>query len=183
VSIDLRIVCATHRNLSAMAQSERFRPDLLARLNGFTMQIPPLRERREDLGSLVLTLVRRHGSAHAAQVELTPAVIRAFHAYRWPLNIRELEKTIQTALVLAAGKTIDLEHLASPAIANAVESDQTAAVPVSGQATQREQLAALLTRFQGNISSVADELRTSRAQVHRLCKRFGINLGQFRDQA
>jgi DNA-binding NtrC family response regulator len=183
VPVDVRVVSATHRNLQTMAKTERFRSDLLARLNGFTMQIPPLRERREDLGSLVLALVRRHRPGQAGQVELTPAVIRAFHAYDWPLNIRELEKTIVTALVLAEGKTLDLEHLASPAIANAVESDETDATLVSGQATQRDHLSALLTQFRGNVSSVADELRTSRAQVHRLCKRFGIDLSEYRDQA
>src|SRR6185503_15088975 len=96
VPVDLRIVAATHRDLPALIQQERFRDDLYSRLLGVTVTLPPLRERRCDLGILVASLLRRLDPASRAR--LTPAAARALFAYAWPRNIRELERALAGGL-------------------------------------------------------------------------------------
>ena len=111
IVVDVRVVAATHRNLATMVEQQHFRADLLARLTGFTITLPPLRERRDDLGALVHALVARHSLDHTTSAELAPAAIRALHTYPWPLNIRELEKAMATAIILSAGRVVEPEHL------------------------------------------------------------------------
>jgi DNA-binding NtrC family response regulator len=184
VPVDVRVVAATHRDLAEMVRTDRFRQDLLARLSGFSVCIPPLRQRREDLGTLVLALLRRHHPQQADQIEFTPAAIRAFHTYLWPANVRELERVIESAVILADGRPIDVDLL-SPELSAHVKNGnprQSNADP-SDEANHRHQLTALLMRYQGNVTSTAEELRTSRIQVHRLCRRFGIDLRDYRPKS
>jgi sigma-54 dependent transcriptional regulator, acetoin dehydrogenase operon transcriptional activator AcoR len=181
IPIDVRIIVATHRDLAEMVERDTFRADLLARLSGFTVVLPPLRERREDLGALVRRLFERHAPERASSVELSAAAVRALHAHAWPANIRELEKVIATALILSAGGIIELEHfpgpLGEPAPAGAASGngDRDARSELA-ELGDRERLALLLARHGGNVSLVAAALKTSRTQVHRLCRRFGIDV-------
>jgi DNA-binding NtrC family response regulator len=109
--VDLRVVAATHEDLNMLASQERFRADLLARLSGFTLDLPPVRERREDVGLLLTSLLRKLAGTAADRVTFTPAAARALLLYRWPLNVREMEKCLSSALVFALDGRIDLEHL------------------------------------------------------------------------
>ena len=108
--LDLRLIAATHQDLSALVQAGAFRADLLARLKGFVLELPPLRERREDLGLLVALLLRRHAPA-AQGMTLLPESARALFAHRWPLNVRELDQAVAGALLLAGKAPIAPEHL------------------------------------------------------------------------
>jgi DNA-binding NtrC family response regulator len=176
VPVDVRIVAATHRDLGEMVERETFRADLLGRLTGFTVVLPPLRARREDLGALLRTLLARHAPSPAAPIELSAAAIRALYAYPWPGNVRELEKVISTALLLADGLPIDQEHLPDPVRAAPTEEPAPALSEYDSSDSGRDRLEGLLARHQGNVNAVARELRTSRTQIHRLCRRFGIDL-------
>jgi Sigma-54 interaction domain/FHA domain len=108
--VDVRVVAATHRDLDALAAENRFRSDLLARIAGLTLILPPLRERREDLGLLIGTFVRRRGE-NGVPVTFSCEVLRAMLLYSWPLNVRELEKTVEAAVVLAGKRPIELSDL------------------------------------------------------------------------
>src|ERR1700682_5198105 len=110
VKVDVRVVAATHRDLDALATETRFRTEMLARLAGLTLVLPPLRERREDLGLLIGTFVRRRDQ-NGAPVALNCEVLRALLLYSWPLNVRELEKTVEAAVVLAGNRPIELTDL------------------------------------------------------------------------
>jgi transcriptional regulator with AAA-type ATPase domain len=180
ISVDVRVVAATHRDLSRMVQQGEFREDLLARLNGFSVTLPPLRDRREDLGALVGLFGRRHAPGRADSIGFSPAAVRALHAHRWPQNIRELEKTVAAALALAQGDLIELEHL--PEVIRAEGVKPVGARPVDGgeQEALRRALENLLDLNHGNVSATASAMRTSRMQVHRLCRRFGIDLRRYR---
>src|SRR5712692_7672015 len=109
----LRVVASTHRDLDALAAEERFRPDLLARLSGFSLSLPPLRERREDLGLLIAALLRKLAGDAANGVTFAPEAARALLLHRWPLNVRELEKCLSGAIVLAREGVVELGHLPS----------------------------------------------------------------------
>jgi transcriptional regulator with GAF, ATPase, and Fis domain len=114
VKVDVRVLAATHRDLAALVQSGEFRADLLSRIAGFHVRLPPLRERPEDLGLLVGALLKKVAGDAAAHVRLTCEAARALARYRWPLNVRELEQCLRAALVLAGTQPIDLVHLPEP---------------------------------------------------------------------
>jgi transcriptional regulator with PAS, ATPase and Fis domain len=174
VSVDVRFVAATHRHLDEMVQRDRFRADLRTRVAGYTLRLPALRERREDLGLLVARLLDRHRDGSARPV-LTSAAARALFAYSWPGNIRELEKALEASLALAAGGPIELDHLPET-----VRSFGSAPSP-SGEkalkpddARRRDELVALLREHGGNISAVARATGKARIQIQRWIRRFGI---------
>jgi transcriptional regulator with GAF, ATPase, and Fis domain len=176
IPVDVRVVAATHRDLAEMVRRETFRADLLARLTGFTVVLPPLRARREDLGALLRSLLARHPSSPAASVELSAAAIRALYAYPWPGNVRELEKVLSSALILANRLPIEEHHLPE-SVREAARGGPCPALREPDSANgERDRLDGLLALHHGNVNAVARELRTSRTQIHRLCRRFGIDV-------
>jgi len=165
--VDLRIVTSTHRTLDAEVAVERFRPDLRARLLGVQITMPPLRDRIEDLCMLVATLLDRVGAR--PDLTFSADAVMALYAHRWPLNIRELEHALITALAVA-GDRIELEHLP----ATLQESLAAKAMPAS-DAELRDVLVAALARHAGNVSAVARELGKDRTQIRRWMRRFGMS--------
>jgi transcriptional regulator with PAS, ATPase and Fis domain len=174
VQVDLRVLAATQQSLDQLVRAGRFRPDLLGRLGGFTITVPPLRERVEDLGLLIAAILQRHAGAEAADFRLTADACGALLQRRWPLNVRELDRVLQAALELArAGKEIGLEHLgAEPRLVEPTE--------LPADALEAE-LRRLLRAHAGNVSAVARELGKARMQVHRWMTQFGIKPADFRD--
>jgi two-component system, NtrC family, response regulator AtoC len=107
LTVDVRIVAATHRDLMAETQSGRFREDLFYRLNVLPIHVPPLRDRREDIGLLIDHFVERNNSRLGTEVRGTDAEARRLlYEYAWPGNVRELENTIERAMVLAEGDVL-----------------------------------------------------------------------------
>ena len=182
IPIDLRVVAASHRDLEADVVAGRFREDLFARLAGFTLEIPSLRDRREDLGILIAALLERAN----ANVSFTLEAGRALLAYGWPRNIRELDQTLGAAVALASDGVIELEHLPralrdhhQPSV---VERPPPPVVELSAEDLARAgELRAALAKHAGNISAVGRELGVARMQVHRWIERFGIDLDDYRD--
>jgi len=181
VRVDVRVLAATHADLEDAIAVQHFRADLYARLAGFVLQLPALRKRREDLGLLIASLLRKHGGE---RVTIAPEAGRALLCHRWPMNVRELEQCIASALALAGDGPIGLAHLPesvrrplprAPAIAGL--RPRTLA-PEDIQ--QRDQLAALLREHDGNVAAVARVLGKARMQVHRWVKRFDLSLADYR---
>jgi DNA-binding NtrC family response regulator len=108
LSVDVRIIAATHRDLAAEVRAGRFREDLFFRLKVIPLDIPPLRDRREDIGALVAHFVSKHARA-GTTFRLQPGVLEALASYDWPGNVRELENVVQRAVVLALGDELGLE--------------------------------------------------------------------------
>lgn len=177
VKIDVRLVCATHQDLHRLVEEGTFRADLYARLNGCVLALPSLAERAEDLGLLIARFLRRFGGE---SLSFTPAAYRALVLYDWPHNVRELEKTIESAVALCEGDKIELRHLPEliqrykPRAPEAgLEGDELA------ESYQRE-LVRLLTAHQGNVSAVARSMGKSRMQIHRWLKRLDLDPEAFR---
>jgi transcriptional regulator with GAF, ATPase, and Fis domain len=184
VKVDTRLVVATHRDLDAMVAGGRFRADLLARIGGFNLSLPPLRERHEDLGLLIVALLRRLPRESAERVAFSRAAARSLFAYDWPLNVRELERALEVAVVLARAGPIELDHLPKAlrevkrrglAVPAATSED-----PAEKQRRRKDELVALLRNHLGNVSAVGRALGKTRAQVHRWIKRFQIDVKTFR---
>ncbi len=106
--VDIRVVCATHRDLYGHVRDERFRGDLLARLNEHTVRLPPLRERKEDIFQLVQSFFQRYGKTSASY---TFSFMVALLHYDWPFNVRELESCVKRGLAIAEDGVLDTAHL------------------------------------------------------------------------
>jgi transcriptional regulator with GAF, ATPase, and Fis domain len=181
VKVDVRVVSATHRDLEALVAEEKFRADLLARLGGLTVELPPLRERREDLGLLTAALLQRHFAGR--RVELLPEAARALLAYQWPLNVRELERCLQAAVVLAGDGPVALRHLppavAAPDDRQGKNGPVTAPLLAEPDRRRREEIVAALREYGGNVTAAAKALGKARVQVQRWMRRYGIDRSEF----
>ena len=176
VQVDLRVCTATNRDLSALVAAGQFRRDLYARLAGLTVRLPPLRERRADLGLLIGVLLERLRAP--TSVKFTPSAARAMFMHDWPLNIRGLEKHLATAMALAGDEPIDVHHFPEPL------TPATRAVPVEELSAEerlhRDELISALEAHGGNVAAVARVFGKGRQQIHRWAERYGISLAAFR---
>ncbi len=171
--VDVRIVAATHRELSS--QTEGFRGDLLARLSGWRLHVPPLRSRKADVLALSALFLDRTGSA------LSLAAAEALLLYGWPHNVRELEQALAAAAVRAAGGRVLPEHLPAELFARPVT--RAAPVPTADRQEEpptREELCRALEAESGNMAKVAERFGKDRRQVYRWVERLGIEPELFR---
>ena len=113
IHTDVRVLCATNRDLWGMAQRDEFREDLYYRVNTFEIRLPPLRERRTDIPELALSLLARAARRPIEHVHglLSPGVIEAMANYDWPGNVRELANAMEYAWIIAGGQALQAEHL------------------------------------------------------------------------
>ena len=109
--VDVRIVCATHKNLEALVESGAFRQDLYYRLNVVTLHMPPLREMREDLGGLILRMLHKYSGNVPGGYKLSPKAQEALLSYSYPGNFRELENILERAVALTTGSVIQIDDL------------------------------------------------------------------------
>ncbi len=136
ITVDVRVVCATHRSLEEMVGAGEFREDLLFRINTFEIAIPPLRERIDDLPALVRHFVHKARPQTPPDADVTvPEVFEALAHHRWPGNIRELANVIEHALVLCDELPLLVEHLPTR-LGAALPQAAASAKPVAGTAAQ-----------------------------------------------
>ena len=173
--VNLRVIAASHRDLPALAKEGKFRADLLARLSGFVAKVPALRERREDLGLLISSILRKVGWEAPLSVEAA----RALLTHDWPGNVRELEKALQSAIVLSRGAAIEVDHL--PETVRAPPPRAASAPPLAAEdQKRRDELTALLKEHGGNVTAVARAMGKARTQVQRWMRRYGLDPLSFR---
>ncbi|MCE9578779.1 MAG: sigma 54-interacting transcriptional regulator [Deltaproteobacteria bacterium] len=186
-AVDLRVVSASHRDLATAVSAGEFRADLHARLAAFTLIVPPMRERREDLGLILAELLRRH-APEPERITLSRGALLAIFAYDWPQNVRELESALTIAVALARDGVIHAEHLpvavrgvrAPAAEPGATTGDEVPAPRATLPERRAAELTRLLARHGGNVAEVARELRRQRTLVHRWLRQYGIDPSQFR---
>jgi len=184
VKVDVRLCAATHRNLTALADRGELRRDLLARISGFTLELPPLSARRADLGLLLRSLLA--GLPGGDAIQFAPSALRALLVHPWPLNIRALSKILGTAIALATHGIIELEHLTELPRAVPTRGAAPGIATVAGAARRgddaalRERLIAALTAHRGNIVAASHAIGARRTQIYRWARRFGIDLDRFR---
>ncbi|MFY0522285.1 sigma-54-dependent transcriptional regulator [Archangium gephyra] len=190
VQVDVRVVAATHRDLRAAAAQGRFREDLFYRLNVFPVQLPPLRERKEDIPLLATHLLEKHCKAMGRTLEgMTPEALRVLVGYPWPGNVRELENALMRAVAVATGP-----HVTERDLPPEVRDRQEGALPggaakhlpyrdaldLARDRFSREYLTALLRDFEGNVTRAAEHAGIERESLHRLLKRYSIRSDDFK---
>jgi len=186
VRIDTRYICATNRDLQQEVDLGRFRQDLFYRLGVIHIELPPLRERGDDLLLLADAFLKEFQGTDLRITGLSDEAIDCFRRYQWPGNIRELRNVIERAVALSTEDVVSLADLPKP-MREATESGSVSAHPLEeisreqalDEADQRY-LTALLERHGGNISQAAAQAGLSRQGMHKLLAKHGIKASEFR---
>jgi DNA-binding NtrC family response regulator len=174
--IDVRLIAATNRDIQAEIAAGRFREDLFYRLGVILLEIPPLRQRREDIPALVDHFLKRIGAP--AEVRFSPAALARLADYPWPGNIRELGNLVERSVILRRGAEIGPADLQLPAPAGAADSAWLPELPPDGlslEEVEKELIRKALARSGGNRSQAARLLRLPRHVLIYRLEKFGLN--------
>ena len=194
IKIDVRFIAATNRDLPTEVGAKRFRQDLYFRLDGITLMIPPLRERRDRIAALAVRFFEAAVAKTGKSARLAPEMFAALHGYDWPGNVRELKAVIERGLLLSRGNELAVRHLAftpridgastpavvaatatAPAtISEATDDDPGLAHLSPEERDQRRELIAALEKFSGNQTRAAKALGISRTTLVNRLKVFRI---------
>jgi two-component system response regulator HydG len=182
IEADVRLIAATNRNLAKDVEAGRFREDLYYRLNVFTIDLPPLRERREDIVLLAAHFLREFRGAQSPGV--SSAAAEVLLSYGWPGNVRELRNVIERAAILCPPDSEILpEHLPAlstlPTIAAESESAAGASVtsaPMTLEEVERHFLETVVKSHRGNLQAVARALGISRSTLYRKLKKYSLSV-------
>ena len=193
--IDVRVIAATHRDLRAMIKAGAFREDLWFRLNVCVIELPPLRDRAEDIPLLAQRfLAERAPQGRAFATRFSPGAMSALQAYRWPGNVRELKSAVERAAILETTGEIQVESLPPEVVSSSplrltsasdVDLAQLSyrdAVDASREETNRRYLEAVMRRFRGDVSKAASHAGVERESFYRLLRRCGISADDFREE-
>ena len=177
IEVDVRLVCATHRDLEEMIREGSFREDLYYRINVVSLEIPPLRERREDISQLAYLFVQEFCTKQGLPVKhIAPEVINYLVGYNWPGNIRELRNVAERMVVLSEGGQILAEHL--PPLLRYKREQQAATLsgglPKLSEKTERRAVEMALKQTQGNRTKAAQLLGIPRSTLYYKIKKYGI---------
>jgi transcriptional regulator with PAS, ATPase and Fis domain len=178
---DFRVITATNRPIAQALAENRLRSDLYYRINTFQIEVPPLRERKEDIPPLVNTFVQRFaGQLGKAEPTIAPEAFQKLLDYSWPGNVRELQNAIEYAVVLARNDMIGIKEL--PAEIQLPPALQTSSAPVrrSGVASlndiERDTILQALTQTHGNKKKAAELLGIQRPTLYNKMKRYAIEI-------
>jgi len=184
--VKVRVIAATHRDLEAQIREGKFREDLYYRLKVFLMQVPPLRERKEDIVELVNYFVSRLGTRTTPRVEsVSEDAMQALLGYSWPGNVRELENAIERAISMACSSTlfasdlpaeITAKETAASASSSAMPSATQAQAAISLEQMESLHIAKTLELAHYNKSRAADILGIDRGTLYRKAMQYGIPL-------
>jgi len=187
IHVDVRIIAATNKDLDDAIKNKSFREDLYHRINRFPIRVPPLRERREDIPLLVNEFVREFSKEHNQPItDLAPDAMTYLKNTDWPGNIRQLRNVIETAVILATTKTIQLWDL-SPEFQNEArlplpisdESDEAVGrVGMTMKAIEREAIRKTLEDTGGNKTRAATILKMGLRTLHRKVETYGLGDGE-----
>jgi DNA-binding NtrC family response regulator len=169
--VDARILAATNADLRAEVAAGRFREDLLFRINTIELRIPPLRDRKEDIGPLAGLFLLRYAQRYRKDLRgFEPAAMRALTEYPWPGNIRELDHAIERAVLLARGSNISPSDLSLQPVGGAgARLDE-----LSLEEVERVLIQKALSRHGGNVTLAANALGLSRSALYRRLQRHGL---------
>jgi DNA-binding NtrC family response regulator len=190
IDVDLRILAATNMDLARLTSEGTFRNDLFYRLNVFPIQVPPLRDRREDIPILVELFLDRLRRLHQRDIEgVHPAVMEAFGSYQWPGNVRELENLLERAFILEASDALTPESFPEELFASnpAVQQLSLAAADSLAEArriavedVERLYLRRALEANAGRIDATARSAGISPRQLHKLMAKHGFKKEHFK---
>ena len=174
IAVDVRIVCATNKDLPVLIERSEFRQDLFYRISEVTIRIPPLRERPGDAVVIAQAVMERRGREHGRALRgFAPDALKAIQAYPWPGNIRELENRINGAVIMAEGKYIGADDLGLPTGTTDMEWLNLRS---ARQRAESDAIRQALAVAGGNLSKAAELLGITRPTLYDLLDKNGINV-------
>lgn len=183
VNVDIRLIAATNCDLRDAIKEGRFREDLYFRLNVIKIQLPPLRERREDIPLLVAHFLKKYSEQERKSISsASPAAMRMLMEYPWPGNVRELENVVERGAVICQGDTLephDLPYEISASVTAVREAEQGIILPqtdCSLSNLEKEMITRALEKSRGNKSKAANALGISRKVLYARLRDYGIEL-------
>ena len=172
VPIDIRLICATNRDLPAMVREGRFREDLYYRINTVTLQLPPLRERTDEIAALANSFTIRYAKKYRRNVTgISDEAIALLSHCRWPGNVRELQNCIEKAVILADNTILQPEDLQ---IDKSALNTSTSSVAETLEDAEEQVIRNAVKKYNGNLSLVAKALNISRPTLYNRLKKYGI---------
>jgi DNA-binding NtrC family response regulator len=168
ISSDFRVICATNRDLKSLVEKGEFREDLYYRLNVVNINVPPLRDRKEDIPLLVEYFIKKYcTSMNKPAATIEPAALKRLEEFSYPGNVRELENMIERAIVVGSGKKITLRDLPmeKTVITNSLESLED---------LEKEHIQKILDKYGWNISRTAKALDIDRVTLYNKISKFGL---------
>jgi DNA-binding NtrC family response regulator len=185
ISVDVRVIAATNRNLEEEVREGRFREDLFYRLNVVPIAVPPLRERKEDIPLLAKTFLEKYSTKHDRMfLDFAPQAMEALTGYDWPGNVRELENIMERVTVLHNDSRVKLKYLpdmiqgartkqkGKPLKVGMTAPDAQKIIPLD--LVEKYAIEAALSRCLGNVSEAAKKLKISQATLYRKIKQYGL---------
>ena len=171
INIDIRLITATNRNLFEMAEKAEFRQDLLFRINTIHINIPPLRNRKEDIIPLTEMFLKRYSEKYKKDnVIISAAAEEKMLSHRWDGNIRELQHTIEKAVIMCDDNVINPEHLGLYQSVSSSSYDNGSTL----EDVERRTIAEAINSNNGNLSLVAQKLGITRQTLYNKIKRYGL---------
>lgn len=177
INVDVRVISATNQRLDDLIESGRFRPDLFYRLNVIPFQIPPLRDRAEDIPVLTEHFNERYSREYGKQMKVfTVEALEAMMNYTWPGNVRELRNTVERVVIMNRKRTITPAELPrfGPAEEPAASSYRFPSFKEATDAYQREYILHKLAESDGNVTKAAEAMGVDRSHLYRRMKSLGI---------
>jgi DNA-binding NtrC family response regulator len=183
IAVDVRIIAATNCNMEEKVRQGAFRLDLFYRLNVFTIQVPPLRERRDDIPQLIDHFILKYNKILDVNVTgITRQAINKLTQYEWPGNIRDLENAVQSAMILSQGNVIDVDRLPMrikgyPMSLEAElmnDDGETNIIRQTHSKAEKNLIKETLKRYGYNRTSTAEALRISRKTLFNKMKKYGL---------
>lgn len=174
IAIDVRVVCATHQDLTALIKESRFREDLYYRLAEIVVDIPPLRERRGDAVLLAHAFLKRCADEQRVSLRFAEDALVGIESYDWPGNVRQLLNVVKRAAILADGNRVGREDLGLPMGADAQTESESFDLRIARDVAERTTIVRALSYTNGNIVKAAELLGVSRPTLYDLMSRLAI---------
>lgn len=171
IPLDVRLVCATNMNIEKMVEEKTFRQDLFYRINTIELDLPPLRERSEDIAVLADFYLKQFSKKYSRPVtDISSALIKKMQQYNWPGNIRELQHAVERAVILSQEKTLQPDDL----FLKSSGGQASTATGFDLEDMEKTLIIKAMKRFNGNITDAARELGLSRAALYRRMEKYGL---------
>jgi DNA-binding NtrC family response regulator len=173
--VDIRLICATNMPLYDMVKENRFRQDLLYRINTIEVEIPPLRNRIEDIPLLATHFVKHYASKYEKTVnKISDGAMTRLHKHTWPGNIRELQHAIERAVILSNSNILQPEDFNFTASSGGKEDGQLSLEQYNLEEVEKLLIRKVLKKYNGNITQAASELGLTRSSLYRRLEKYGL---------
>lgn len=173
IPVDIRLVCATNKPIYEMSESEEFRQDLLYRINTIEIELPPLRDRHEDIDSLVKHFLKLYGEKYGKpERRINSATLKKLQSYPWPGNVRELQHAVERAIIMSNTDILEPEDFLIKKAAHKSGTNLTQSLNV--EEIEKDAIRRAMDKNNGNLTNAAKELGMGRSTLYRKMEKYGI---------